>query len=156
MISSFLGAAILTSEVFGISDDPNNVCSQDRLVYTCTVPNVLVWFVGGVQIGVYLGGEDVGTPLDDPRVPGVVANLTDVNDTVFTSTLTIPSAGDVMNGSIILCRGSVVDSNSTMLRHRGEIPGCCMWTRSRIVATIALEFTAVDIFFNDLRQKSTV
>ena len=119
-----LDAAILTSEVFGISDDPNDVCLQDRLVYTCTVPVVLIWSIDGTQIGTYVSGDDVGTPRSNLAFPGVEANLTDVNGTFFTSTLTISSAGDVMNGSIILCRGSVGDTNSTMLRHRGEIPGC--------------------------------
>ena len=119
-----LDAAILTSEVFGISDDPNDVCLQDRLVYTCTVPNGLRWSVGGIQIGAYFVNDAVGTPLMNGALPGVEGNLTDVNGTTLTSTLTISSARDVMNGSMIVCQGSVGDTNRTMLRHRGEIPGC--------------------------------
>ena len=114
----------MTSEVFGISDDPNDVCLQDRLVYTCTVPDVLAWTVGGVQLGAYIAGQAngvVGTPQDDPRVPGVVANLTDVDGTTLTSTLTISSAGSVANESMIICNGLGQDRNTTVLRHRGEI-----------------------------------
>ena len=136
MIPSFLDAAILTSEVFGISDDPNSVCLQDRLVYTCTGPIVLSWTVGGIQIGSYVSGQAsavVGATRTNGALPGVEANLTDVNGTTLTSTLTIPSAGSVTNGSVILCEGLSGDSDSTVLRHRGEIPGCCMWARSRIV-----------------------
>ena len=110
--------------MFGISENPNDVCLQDRVVYTCTLPNaVLRWSVGGTQIGTYLDGDAVGTPLMNGALPGVEANLTDVNGTLFTSTLTISSAGDVANGSIILCQGSVGDTNNTVLRHRGEISG---------------------------------
>ena len=132
MVPSFLDAAILTSEVFGISDDPNDVCLQDRLVYTCTVPSVLIWSVGTVQIGTFTRTSDVGDTHNDPRFPGVVANLTDNDGTMVTSTLTIPSAGSVTNGSMIICQDGVGDTNSTVLRHRGEIPDCCMWARSRL------------------------
>ena len=113
----------MTSEVFGISDDPNDVCLQDRLVYTCTVPDVLAWTVGGVQLGAYASGPDavVGTPQDDLRLPGVVANLTEVDGTTLTSTLTISSAGSVANESMIICAGVGQDRNTTVLRHRGEI-----------------------------------
>ena len=132
VISSFLDAAILTSEVFGISADPNNVCLQDRLVYTCTVPIVLTWTVRGIQIGSYVSSTVVGAMLTNGALPGVVANLTDpteVNGTILTSTLTIPSAGSVPNGSVIRCDGLSGNSNSTVLRHRGKIPGCCTWAR---------------------------
>ena len=110
--------------MFGISDDPNDVCLQDRVVYTCTVPSVLIWTVGGVQLGAYASGPDavVGTPRDDPtRLPGVVANLTDVDGTMLTSTLTISSAGSVANESMIICADVGQDRNTTVLRHRGEI-----------------------------------
>ena len=132
MISSFLDAAILTSEVFGISDDPNDVCLQDRLVYTCTVPFVFTWTVGTTQIGSYTSGQATTFVGATRMNGGVVANLTEVNGTTLTSTLTISSAGSVANGSVILCEGFSGDSDSTVLRHRGEIPGCCMWARSRI------------------------
>ena len=58
-----------------------------------------------------------------------MANLTEVNDTTLTSTLTIPSAGSVANESVILCQGLSGDSDSTVVRHRGKIPGCCTWAR---------------------------
>ena len=118
--------------MFGISDDPNDVCLQDRLVYTCTVPDVLTWTVGGVQLAAYIAGQAsgvVGTPQDDPsRLPGIVANLTDVVGAMLTSTLTISSAGSVMNESEIRCDGLLGDSNSTVLRHKGDtiVPGYCM------------------------------
>ena len=123
MISSFLDAAILTSGVFGVSDDPNDVCLQDRLVYTCTVPTVLVWSVGGIQLAAYITGQasgNVGTTRDDPRLPGVEANLTGVDGSMLISTLTISSAGSVTNGSLIRCDGLSGDSNSTILHHRGD------------------------------------
>ena len=126
MIPSFLDAVVLTSEVFGISDDPNNVCLQDRLVYTCTVPSVLTWTVGGIQIGAYITGQAsavVGATRMNGALPGVVANLTDVDGTMLTSTLTVSSAGSVANGSTILCQGLSGDRNSTVVRHRGEILG---------------------------------
>ena len=129
MIPSFLGGAILTSEVFGISGDPNNVCLQDRLVYTCTVPTVLTWTVGTTQIGAYVSSTVVGVTRTNSALPGVVANLTEVNGIALTSTLTIPSAGSVPNGSVILCEGLSLDSNSTVLHYRGKIPGCCTWAR---------------------------
>ena len=110
--------------MFGISDDPNNVCLQDRVVYTCIVPNVLTWTVGGVQIGSYVSGQSntfEGATRMNGALPEVVANLTDVNGTTFTSTLTIPSAGSVTNGSMILCEGLAGDRDSTVLRHRGKM-----------------------------------
>ena len=114
----------------GISDDPNDVCLQDRLVYTCTVPTLLTWTVATTEIGSYVSGRAssfVGATRMNGDLPGVVANLTEMNDTVLTSTLTIPSAGSVPNGSIILCEGSPGDSDSRVLRHRGEILKCCMF-----------------------------
>ena len=109
--------------MFGISDDPNNVCLQDRLVYTCTVPSVLTWTVGGIQIGSYIAGAVVGAPRINRALPGVVANLTNVDGTMLTSTLTVSSAGSVANGSMILCQGLSGDRNSTVVRHRGKILG---------------------------------
>ena len=131
VISLFLDAAMLTSEVFGISDVPNSVCLQDRVVYTCTVPDVLVWTVGGVQLGAYITGQAsgvVGTTQNDPRLSGVEANLTDVSGTTLTSTLTISSAGMIMNGSLIRCDGLLGESNSTMLHHRGDTSTWVLYT----------------------------
>ena len=65
--------------MFGISDDPNDVCLQDRLLYTCTVPSVLTWTVGTTQIGSYIAGQAsaiVGATRINGDLPGVVANLT--------------------------------------------------------------------------------
>ena len=110
--------------MFGISDDPNDVCLRDRLVYTCIVPNVLTWSVGTTQIGSYLSGQSttiVGATRMNGDLPGVVANLTEVNGTTLTSTLTISSAGSVTNGSMISCEGLAGDRDSTVLRHRGEL-----------------------------------
>ena len=126
----------MTSEVFGISDDPNSVCLQDRLVYTCTTPDVLRWTVGAFQLPPFvlaLSGTNVGNTQTSPQLRGVVANLTNIDGTSLTSTLMIPSAGMVMNESVITCEGSSGNMNSTVLLHRGGIPGCCVWARSRIV-----------------------
>ena len=126
MTPSFLDAVVLTSEVFGVSDDPNNVCSQDRLVYACT-PNALSWTFETTQIGSYVSGQAstfVGATRKNGDLPGVVANLTEVNDTTLTSTLTILSSGSVANESTILCEGLSGDSDSTVLRHRGKILAC--------------------------------
>ena len=76
--------------------------------------------------------EDVGTelciltitfifPCLCTQLPGVVANLTDVDGSMLTSTLTISSAGSVANESMIICNGLGQDRNTTVLRHRGEI-----------------------------------
>ena len=125
--------------MFGISDDPNDVCLQDRLVYTCTVPTLLTWTVGGIQIGSYASGQATsfeGATRTNGDLPGVVANLTEVNGTTLTSTLTISSAGSVANGSVILCEGLMGDRDSTMLRHRGERSGYWMLARSRIASLV--------------------
>ena len=132
VICSFPDAAILTSEVFGISDIPNDVCLQDRLVYTCIVPDVLAWTVGTVQLGSFINGQAsgvVGTTLDDPtRLFGVVANLTEVDGSTLTSTLTISLAGMIMNGSEIRCDGLRGDNNSTILRHKGDTSTWVLYT----------------------------
>ena len=96
------------------------------------MPDVLSWTVGSVTLSVYITGQPsgvVGTTRDDPtRLPGIVANLTDVVGAMLTSTLTISSAGSVMNESEIRCDGLSGDSNSTVLRHKGDtiVPGYCM------------------------------
>ena len=52
---------------------------------------------------------------------GVVANLTEVNGTTLTSTLTISSAVSVTKWSMISCEGLAADRDSTVLCRRGEI-----------------------------------
>ena len=108
--------------MFGISDDPNNVCLQDRLVYTCIVHYGLSWTVGTTRIGFCQSNRFEGATRMNGALPaGVVANLTEVNGTTLTSTLTISSAVSVTNGSMISCEGLAADRDSTVLRHRGEI-----------------------------------
>ena len=89
------------------------------------VPNVLSWTVGTTQLQGYVSGQsntfEGATRMNAADLPGVVANLTDVDGTTFTSTLTISSAGSVTNGSMVLCEGLAGDRDSTVVRHRGKI-----------------------------------
>ena len=109
----------------GTSDDPDNLCVGDRLVYTCTsTDGILSWDIGGMNVGTFVGSSStVGDTRRPAALPGVVAMFTaeDINGVVITSTLTIPSAGIVVaNGSNIICTGFVGNTNSTVLHIIGE------------------------------------
>ena len=107
----------------GTSDDPDNPCSGDRLVYTCTsTDGCLAWRIGGTTVGAYIGFADtVGDPRTPAALPGVVANLTAKDGLVLTSTLTIPAAGSVVaNESNIACGDFGGNTNSTVLHIIGE------------------------------------
>ena len=123
IVTIFAGAVFLSSVVSGTSEDPDNPCSGDRLVYTCTsTDGVLAWRIGGTTVGAYIGSIDnVGQTLDTAALPGVVANFTTENGTILTSTLTIPPAGSVVaNESNIVCTNFAGNVNSTVLRIIGE------------------------------------
>ena len=118
------GVVDLTSEVFGTSVDPNNPCLEDRLVYTCTTSGTLTWRVGTFMLAAYAGRQtstQVGNTREDPQLPGVVGNLTNIDGIVLTSTLTISTAESVANESVILCEGEFGNMNSTVVRQIGEI-----------------------------------
>ena len=113
----------LSSEVYGISVDPNNPCLEDTVVYTCTSSGVLTWTVGATFIGAYISGQEstlVGATRTDASLPGVVANLTNMGETFITSTLIISSAETVGHESEIMCEGLSGIRNSTILRPVGE------------------------------------
>ena len=110
--------------MYGTSVDPNNPCLEDRLVYTCTTSGVITWTVGTTFIGTYVSGQgttSVGATQKAASLPGVVTNLTNMDDTLLTSTLMISPAGSVGNVSEITCEGSSGIMNSTVLRPKGEV-----------------------------------
>ena len=110
--------------MYGTSVDPNNPCLEDTVVYSCTTSGVLTWTVQTTFIGTYVSGQGttfVGATRADASMPGVVANLTNVDDTLLASTLTISPAGFLRNVSEITCEGSSGIKNSTVLRPKGEV-----------------------------------
>ena len=110
--------------MYGTSADPSNPCLEDGLVYTCTTSGVVTWTVGTTFIGAYISGQGttfVGATRTVASIPGVVANLTKIDDTLLTSTLMISPAGSIGNMSEITCEGSSGIMNSTVLRPKGEV-----------------------------------
>ena len=121
---SFIVGVFFSSEVYGTSADPNSPCLEDTVVYTCMTSGVLTWTVGTTFISAYISGQGttfVGATRRDTALPGVVANLTNVDDTLLTSTLMISPAGSVGNASHIICEGSSGIKNSTVLHPKGEV-----------------------------------
>ena len=119
-----IAGVFLSSEVYGTSVDPNNPCLEDTVVYSCMTSGVLTWTVRTTFIGTYVSGQGttfVGATRADSSLPGVVANLTNMDDTLLTSTLTISPAGFLRNVSEITCEGSSGIKNSTVLRPKGEV-----------------------------------
>ena len=110
--------------MYGTSVDPNSPCLEDRLVYTCTTSDVLTWTVGTTFIGAYISGQGttfVGATRTVASLPGVVANLTNVGDTLLTSTLMISPAGSIGHELEITCEGSSGIKNSTVIHPKGEV-----------------------------------
>ena len=108
--------------------DFNHLCLKDRLVYTCTTSSVLTWTVGTTVVGIYISGQGttfVGATRTDAALPGVVANLTKIDDTLLTSTLMIPSTETVVNELEIVCEGSSGIRKSLMFQQKGEIAWSC-------------------------------
>ena len=109
--------------MYGISVDPNSPCLEDTVVYTCTTSGVLTWTVGTTFIGAYISGQGttvVGATRRDASLLGVVANLTNMGETLLTSTLMISPAGSVGHESEIICEGLSGIRNSTILHPVGE------------------------------------
>ena len=122
VLFSLFADVFLSSEVHGISVDPNSPCIEDTVVYTCTTSDVLTWTVGTTFIGAYISGQGttvVGATQTDAALPGVVANLTNVDNILLTSTLMISPAGSIGNASEITCEGSSGIKNSTVLHPKG-------------------------------------
>ena len=112
----------LSSEVYGTSTDPSNPCLEDTVVYTCTTSGVLTWTVGTTFIGTYISGQGttfVGAIWTAASLPGVVANLTNMGETLLTSTLIISSAG-IVGIEEIMCEGLSGINNSAILHPTGE------------------------------------
>ena len=110
--------------MYGTSADPSNPCLEDRLVYTCTTSGVLSWTVGTTFIGAYISDQGttfVGATRTVASIPGVVANLTNIDDTLLTSTLMISPAGSVGHVSVIICEGLSGIRNNTIFRPIGEV-----------------------------------
>ena len=110
--------------MYGKSVDPNHPCLDDTVVYSCTTSDVLTWTVGTTFIGAYISSQGttfVGATQRNAALPGVVANLTNVDDTLLTSTLMISPAGFVGNELEIMCEGSSGIKNSTVLHPKGEV-----------------------------------
>ena len=110
--------------MYGTSVDPNHPCLEDTLVYTCTTSGVLTWTVVTTFTGAYISGQGntfVGATKTNTALPGVVANLTNVDDTLLTSTLIISPAGAIRNVSDVICEGLSGIKNSTVLHPNGEV-----------------------------------
>ena len=110
--------------MYGTSADPSTPCLEDGLVYTCTTSGVVTWTVGTTFIGAYISGQGttfVGATRTVASIPGVVANLTKIDDTLLTSTLMISPAGSVGNASVIICKGLSGIRNNTIFRPIGEV-----------------------------------
>ena len=115
---------VLSSEVYRPSIDFNHLCLKDRLVYTCTTSGFLTWTVGTTVVGTYVSGQRatfVGAMRTDAALPGVVANLTKIDDTLLTSTLMIPSNETVLNELEIMCEVSLGIRKSLIFNRKGEI-----------------------------------
>ena len=123
-MSLLIAGVFLSSEVYGTSVDPINPCLGDTVMYTCTSLGVLTWTVETTFIGTYISGQRttfVGATRTAASLPGVVTNLTNMDNTLLTSTLMISLAGSVGNVSEITCEGSSGIMNSTVLCPRGEV-----------------------------------
>lgn len=95
----------------------NVICSGDRVEYTCSANQIvsgistLSWSIGGIDLPPFtriLGRNNmtVGETRIIPQLHGVIANITEVTSSGFTSTLVIDYAGDsVANQTEIKCRG---------------------------------------------------
>ena len=108
--------------MYGTSTDPNNPCLEDTVVYTCTTSGVLTWTVGTTFIGTYVSGQGntfLGATRTAASLPGVLANLTNMGETLLTSTLIISSAG-IVGIEEIMCEGLSGINNSAILRPTGE------------------------------------
>ena len=111
------------------SIDFNELCLKDGLVYTCTTSGVLKWTVGSTVVGTYRSGQRttfVGATRTDAALPGAVANLTNMDDTLLTSTLMIPYTETVVNGLEIVCEGSSGIRKSLIFHRKGEIAWSCL------------------------------
>lgn len=106
------------------SIDFNELCLKDRLVYTCTTSSVLEWTVGTTVVGAYISGQRttfVGATRTDAALPGIVTNLTKIDETFLTSTLMILSTETVVNELVIVCEGSSGMRKSLIFQQKGEI-----------------------------------
>ena len=98
-------------------------------MYTCTTSGVLTWNVGTTVVGTYISGHRttfVGATQTDAALPGVVANLTKIDDTLLTSTLMIPSTETVLDELEIMCEGSLRIRKSLIFNRKGEIRRNCL------------------------------
>ena len=120
---------MLRSEVNRPSIDFNELCLKDRLVYTCTTSSGLKWTVGTTSIGAYISSQGttvVGATRTVASLPGVVANLTKMDDTLLTSTLTISSTETIVNELEIVCEGSSGIRKSLIFHQKCEIAWSCL------------------------------
>ena len=115
---------MLSYEAYKASIGFNELCLKEQLVYTCTTTGVLKWIVGSTVVGTYISGQIstfVGATQTNAALPGVVANLTKIEDTSLTSTLIIPSTETFANELEIVCEGSSRISQSLVFHQKGEI-----------------------------------
>ena len=116
---------MLSYEAYRASIGFNELCLKEQLVYTCTTSGVLEWIVGSTVVGTYISGQIttfVGATQTNAALPGVVANLTKIEDTSLTSTLIIPSTETfVANELEIVCEGSSRIRQSLVFHQKGEI-----------------------------------
>ena len=100
-----------------IADVNATICPRESVEYLRHVEQIgdtttLSWSIGSVVLSSYvrvqgLINETEGEIQLSPQLPGVIANLTEITPSGFTSILSIESAGiSVANQTIIQCSGT--------------------------------------------------
>ena len=115
---------MLSYEAYKASISFNELCLEEQLVYTCTTTGVLEWIVGTTVVGTYTSGQIttfVGATQTNAALPGVVANLTKINDILLTSTLMILSPETLDNELEIVCEGSSGTRKSLVFHQKGKM-----------------------------------
>jgi len=115
---------VLSYEAYKASISFNGLCLKEQLVYTCTTTGVLEWIVGKTVVGTYTSGQIttfVGATQTNAALPGVVANLTKIEDTLLTSTLIILSPETLANELEIVCEGSSGIRKNFIFHQKGEV-----------------------------------
>ena len=116
-IKSFIFPLPVAGQLMRIADVNTTICPGESVEYLCNVEQIgdtttLSWSIGSVVLSSYvrvqgLINETEGEIQLSPQLPGVIANLTEITPSGFTSILSIESAGiSVANQTIIQCSGT--------------------------------------------------
>ena len=114
---SFFASIPATGQLMRIADVNATICPRESVEYLRHVEQIgdtttLSWSIGSVVLSSYvrvqgLINETEGEIQLSPQLPGVIANLTEITPSGFTSILSIESAGiSVANQTIIQCSGT--------------------------------------------------